>query len=276
MDLNVDSMKNYSEMIYEYAIEYGINIISALIVLFIGFRVIKMFGTTLSNIMERKEVDASLRPFLASLTTNLLKALLLVSVLGMLGIEMTSFIAILGAAGLAVGMALSGTLQNFAGGVLILLFKPYQVGDFIDAQGHAGTVKAIQIFNTILTTPDNKTIIVPNGPLSTGSMTNFSTEPKRRVDWTIGIGYGDSTEKAREIMRSLLDADKRIHKDPEPFIKVSALADSSVNFAVRVWVDAPDYWDVFFKFNEDVYNAFNEQGINIPFPQMDVHVHKTS
>ena len=202
--------------------------------------------------------------------------MLFISVLGMVGIQMTSFIAILGAAGLAVGMALSGTLQNFAGGVMILLFKPFKVGDFIDAQGHMGSVKEIQIFNTILTTPDNKTIIIPNGGLSTSSMTNFSTEPLRRVDWTFGIGYGDSIDQARKVLKELADADSRILKDPEVFIGVSALADSSVNFAVRAWVKAEDYWGVFFDMNENVYNTFNKEGINIPFPQMDVHVHKNS
>jgi small conductance mechanosensitive channel len=192
----------------------------------------------------------------------------------MLGVEMTSFIAILGAAGLAVGLALSGTLQNFAGGVMILLFRPFKVGDFIDAQGFMGSVKEIQIFNTILKTPDNKTIIIPNGGLSTSSMTNFSTEPQRRVDWTFGIGYGDDAEKAKAVLKRLCDEDERILKDPEVFIALSALADSSVNFVVRAWVNAPDYWNVFFDMNEKVYKTFAEEGLNIPFPQMDVHVHK--
>ena len=192
----------------------------------------------------------------------------------MVGVEMTSFIAILAAAGLAVGMALSGTLQNFAGGVMILIFKPFKIGDFIDAQGYLGVVKEIQIFNTIITTPDNKTIIIPNGGLSNSSMTNYSTEEKRRVDWTIGIAYGDDVDKARAVIKRLCDEDSRIIKDPEVFIAVSELADSSVNFAVRVWVKAPDYWGVFFDLNENVYKTFGNEGLNIPFPQMDVHVHK--
>jgi len=219
-------------------------------------------------------MDESLKPFLKGLVGMLLKALLFISVLGMIGIEMTSFIAILGAVGLAVGMALSGTLQNFAGGVMILIFKPFKIGDFIEAQGYMGVVKEIQIFNTIVTTPDNKTIIIPNGGLSTSSMINYSTEEERRVDWTIGIAYGDDVDKARAVIKRLCDEDSRILKDPEVFIAVSELADSSVNFAVRAWVKAPDYWGVFFDLNENVYKTFGKEGLNIPFPQMDVHVHK--
>jgi len=185
---------------------------------------------------------------------------------------MTSFIAILGAVGLAVGMALSGTLQNFAGGVMILIFKPFKVGDYLEAQGYIGTVKQIQIFNTILNTLDNRTVILPNGGLSTGAMVNYSTEPIRRVDLTFGIGYGDSVEKARGIINKLIAEDQRILKDPPSFIGLSELGDSSVNLTVRVWAKGEDYWDVFFDMNENVYNSFNSSGINIPFPQMDVHI----
>ena len=193
----------------------------------------------------------------------------------MIGVEMTSFIAILGAAGLAVGLALSGTLQNFAGGIVILMFKPFKAGDFIDAQGYSGTVSEIQIFNTILKTPDNKTIIIPNGGLSTGAMTNYSSEPLRRVDWTVGIGYGDDVDQARSVLLKMCETDPRILKDPALFIGVSALADSSVNFAVRAWVKAEDYWGVFFDLNENIYKTFNKEGLHIPFPQMDVHVHNS-
>lgn len=257
-------------------LEYGPKLIGAIIVLIFGFWFIKIISGGINKTLDKRKIDESLKPFLKSIINILLKTMLFISVLGMVGIQMTSFIAILGAAGLAVGMALSGTLQNFAGGVMILLFKPFKVGDFIDAQGHMGSVKEIQIFNTILTTPDNKTIIIPNGGLSTSSMTNFSTEPLRRVDWTFGIGYGDSIDQARKVLKELADADSRILKDPEVFIGVSALADSSVNFAVRAWVKAEDYWGVFFDMNENVYNTFNKEGINIPYPQMDVHVHKNS
>jgi small conductance mechanosensitive channel len=205
----------------------------------------------------------------------LLKIMLVISVLGMVGVEMTSFIAILGAAGLAVGLALSGTLQNFAGGVMILIFKPFKVGDLLEAEGYLGTVKEIQIFNTILVTPDNKTIIIPNGGLSNSSMTNYSTQELRRVDWTFGIAYGDDADKAKMVIKRLCDEDSRILKDPEPFIALSALADSSVNFAVRAWVNSGDYWGVFFDMNEKIYKTFAKEGLNIPFPQMDVHMIKS-
>ena len=192
----------------------------------------------------------------------------------MIGIEMTSFIAILGAAGLAVGMALSGTLQNFAGGVIILLFRPFKLGDYIDTQGFAGTVKEIQIFNTILTTPDNKTVILPNGKLAGTSLTNFSTQENRRVDWKFGISYGDDVDTAKQLIRRLTGEDSRILIEPEPFIAVSELAESSVNFTVRAWVNAADYWGVFFEMNEKVYKEFNKEGLHIPFPQVDVHLRK--
>lgn len=256
------------------AVQYTPKLIGAIAVLLIGNMVIKAVVKAIEKVMTSRDTDASLKPFLKSLVSSLLKIMLVITALGMLGIEMTSFIAILGAAGLAVGLALSGTLQNFAGGVMILTFKPFNVGDVIDAQGHVGSVKEIQIFNTILTTPDNKTIIIPNGGLSTSSMTNFSTEKLRRVDWTIGIGYGDSVDKAKKVIKGLADADTRILKDPEVFIAVSELADSSVNFAVRAWVNAADYWGVYFEMNENVYKTFEKEGLNIPYPQMDVHVHK--
>jgi small conductance mechanosensitive channel len=192
----------------------------------------------------------------------------------MLGVQMTSFIAILGAAGLAIGLALSGTLQNFAGGVIILLFKPYKVGDFIEAQGHIGVVKEIQIFTTILLEVDNKTVIIPNGPLSTGSVVNYSAEPTRRVDFNFGIAYGDSVDKARKVLFQLFKEEKLILTDPAPFVGLNELADSSVNLTARVWVKAEDYWTVFFDINEKTYNAFNNEGISIPFPQMDVHMQK--
>lgn len=267
-------MEKYSKQAIDLAIEYGPKLIGAVLVWIIGGIVVKALTNGVDKMMEKRNTDPSLRPFMKSLVNTLLKVMLVISVMSMLGIEMTSFIAILGAAGLAVGMALSGTLQNFAGGAMILIFKPFKVGDVIDAQGYLGSVAEIQIFNTILKTPDNKTIIIPNGGLSTSSMTNYSTEPTRRVDWTIGIGYGDDVDKARTVINNLIEADDRIKKDPAPFIAVSELADSSVNFAVRVWVNSADYWGVFFDMNENVYKTFGKEGLNIPFPQMDVHVHK--
>jgi small conductance mechanosensitive channel len=260
----------------EIALDYGPKLIAALAILIIGSWIIKGVTKSFGKMLDKRETDSSLKPFLKGIVGALLKVLLLISVLGMIGIEMTSFIAILGAAGLAVGLALSGTLQNFAGGVMLLIFKPFKVGDYIEAQGYAGIVNQIQIFNTILKTPDNKTIIIPNGGLSTSSMINFSTEEKRRVDWTFGIAYGDDAEKAKEVIRGLCDADERILKDPEVFIALSELADSSVNFVVRAWVKAADYWGVFFSINELVYKSFESNGLNIPFPQMDVHIPNNS
>lgn len=257
----------------EMVVQYGPRLIGAVIVFIIGGWLIKMLTTGFGSMMEKRKMDESLKPFLKSIVNILLKVLLIVSVLSMIGVEMTSFIAILGAAGLAVGLALSGTMQNFAGGVIILIFKPFKVGDVIDTQDHLGTVSEIQIFSTILKTFDNKTIIIPNGSLANSSMTNYSTEEKRRVDWKFGIAYGDDVDKAKSVIKRLADADSRILKDPELFVAVSELGDSSVNFAVRAWVNQPDYWGVFFDMNENIYKTFKKEGLNIPFPQMDVHLH---
>lgn len=272
----MENMDKYLDLIREFILSYGLKILGAIIALIIGLWIIRILTRTLARLMEKRDVDQSLRGFLKSLFSITLKILLIISVASMVGIAMTSFIAILAAAGLAVGMALSGTLQNFAGGVMILLFKPFKVGDFIDAQGHMGTVREIQIFNTILKTPDNKTIIIPNGGLSNGSMVNFSTEPQRRVDMTFGMGYGEDIDKAKGVIQSLIKADNRILNDPEPFVAVSELADSSVNFVVRVWVNAADYWGVYFDMHKNIYNSFNKEGISIPFPQMDVHLFQQS
>lgn len=274
MENQLQDSAQYVETLINLFVVWGPKLAGAILALIIGLWLANMITGGLSRRMEKSEVDPSLRPFLKSLVSTLLKVLVVVSVLGMVGIQMTSFIAILGAAGLAVGMALSGTLQNFAGGVMILIFKPFKVGDFIEAQGYAGTVNAIQIFNTILKTPDNKTIIIPNGGLSTASMVNYSTEPTRRVDWTFGIAYGDDIDKAKDVLRSLLATNESVLKDPAPFVELGELADSSVNFTVRAWVNAADYWTVHFYMLDMVYRRFAEEGLNIPFPQMDVHVVK--
>lgn len=259
--------------LYALGVNYGLKVLLALITLIVGLWVIKALMKTLGRSMEKRDVDATLRQFLKSLLSMVLKVMLFITVIGMVGVEMTSFIAILAAAGFAIGMALSGTLQNFAGGVMLVIFKPFKVGDFIDAQGYTGTVKAIQIFNTILKTPDNKTIIIPNGGLATGSMTNYSTEPTRRVDFTFGIGYNDDIDKSKSVIARLIEADPRILKDPAPFIAVSALADSSVNLVVRVWANAADYWGIYFDLTENVKKSFDREGISIPFPQRDVHIY---
>jgi small conductance mechanosensitive channel len=253
---------------------YGLKVLGAIVVLLIGLWIIGIISRSLRRLFRKRNMDPSLQGFLRSLISILLKVLLFVSVMGMVGIEATSFIAIIGAAGLAVGLALQGTLQNFAGGIIILLFKPYKVGDFIDGAGHKGTVKEIRIFTTILHTPDNKVIIIPNAQLSNASMTNFSTMEDRRVDFTFSIAYGDDYDKAKEVLLQLIRADKRIQDDPEPFIALSEMADSSVNIVVRVWAKGADYWDVFFDMNEKVYKTFSKEGLNIPFPQLDVHLIK--
>jgi small conductance mechanosensitive channel len=247
----------------------------AIFTLIVGLWVIKMLTRVIGKSMEARNVDESLKGFFKSFFSIALKVLLVVTVIGMLGIEATSFVAILGAAGLAVGLALSGMLQNFAGGVMILILKPFKVGDYITAQGQSGTVSQILIFNTILKTPDNKTIIIPNGGLSTSTMINFSTEETRRVDLLFGVSYEDDIDKAREIILGVLNANNKIQQDPKPFIGVVELADSSVNFAVRAWVSAVDYWDVFFYMQETVKKAFDKAGITIPFPQQEMRVIET-
>ncbi len=272
----LDNIDKHLQQITEMAINYSPKIILALVTLFIGLWIIKGVSALIRRTLAAKDVDASLQSFITSLVSMTFKALLLLSIAGMVGIEVTSFIAIFGAAGLAVGMALSGTLQNFAGGVMIMLFKPYKVGDVIETQGYVGSVNQIQIFNTILKTPDNKTIIIPNAPISSGSMVNYSTEATRRVDLSFGIGYNDDIDQAKEVMMSVIKKDERIFSDPEPFIAVSELADSSVNFAVRLWVNAGDYWGVHFDTLENVKKAFDANNISIPFPQQDVHMHQVA
>ena len=267
-------MENAIDRLIEFGVLYGPRLLGSIVVLLIGIKLISVFSKWFYRALERREVDASLRPFLRSLLAVALKVLLVISVMSMIGVAMTSFIAIIGAIGLAVGLALSGTLQNFAGGVIILIIRPFKVGDFIKAQDYMGTVLEIQIFNTILKTPDNITIILPNGNLSTNPITNFSVQPTRRAEWVFGIAYGDSFDKAKEIILDLIENDSRLLKDPEPFIAISELADSSVDIKVRAWAKSGDFWPVYFEMHEKVYKAFNEKGINIPFPQMDVHLHK--
>lgn len=258
----------------EMGMIWGLKLLTALVVLIIGFWIIKAILNRVSKMMDKKGTDPALKSFFLSMIGVTLKILVIISALSMLGVEMTAFIAILGAAGLAVGLALSGTLQNFAGGVMILLFKPFRTGDFIEAQGYMGVVKEIQLFITILTSPDNKTIIIPNGGLSTDSLVNYSTEPTRRVDWSFGVAYGDDFDKAKTMILDLLKEDKRILADPEPFIVLGEMADSSVNITTRAWVKGADYWGVFFDMNEKFYKNADKNGLSIPFPQMDVHLDK--
>ncbi len=271
--INANSLQFYTQKLMDLAVEYGPQLLLAIVVLIAGLWIIKLVLKGADRAMDRSSFEISLKKFLRSLLGILLKVLLLISVASMIGIATTSFVAIIGAAGLAVGLALQGGLANFAGGVIILIFKPFKVGDFIDAQGHMGTVSEITIFTTILKTPDNKTVIIPNGALSNGSMVNYSTEQQRRVDMVFGIGYGDSIEKAKMVLKKLADADPRVHKEPAPQIVVGALGDNSVNFNFRVWCDSADYWDIYFDTHEKVKLAFDEAGISIPFPQRDVHIY---
>ncbi|HEY9030128.1 MAG TPA: mechanosensitive ion channel domain-containing protein [Kangiella sp.] len=275
MQLPVDTeqLTSFAESSWQVMLDYTPKLISALVVLLVGLILIRMIVNAIRKGFEKKNFDITLQRFLLSMIGILLKAALAITVIGMLGIQMTTFVAMLGAAGLAIGLALSGTLQNFAGGVILLIIRPYKVGDFIELQGHSGTVKEIQIFNTILTTPDNKVIIIPNSPISTGSMINYSTMPTRRVDFTIGIGYDDDIDTARDVILAVIAKDDRIHQEPVPFIAVKELADSSVNFVLRVWVDSANYWGVYFENLEAIKKALDANNISIPYPQRDVHLH---
>jgi small conductance mechanosensitive channel len=268
----MEKLDNIIQLLLNGLITHGPKVLYAILTLIIGLWIIKSLTKFIKKAMQVREIDESLLSFLSSLISILLKTLLIVSVIGMVGIQVTSFIAILGAAGLAVGMALSGMLQNFAGGVIILLLKPFKVGDYITAQGHSGTVNKIQIFNTILKTPDNKTVILPNGGLSTGSLVNFSEEATRRVDLLFGISYDDDIDKARSIIEKVISGNNKVLQDPSPFIGVVELADSSVNFAVRLWVESANYWDVFFFMQETIKKQFDAEGVTIPFPQQDMRV----
>ena len=255
--LQVKNLDQYIALGEKFIVKYGVKLLFAINIIF-----------------EKRNFDTSLKGFLRSFIDIILKALLIITILSTLGVEMTSFIAILGAAGFAIGMALSGTLSNFAGGVIILILKPFRVGDVIEAQGYLGNVKEIQIFNTTLNTFDNKRIIIPNGALATGNLTNYSIEETRRVDWTFGISYGDSFDKAKEIIFDLLSKNEKVLRNPEIFIALQSLGDSAVNIVVRAWCNTPDYWDIYFRLNEEVYKSFSEQGISIPYPQMDIHIKK--
>lgn len=261
------------DWILEKVVEYGTSLLFAILVLVIGFWLVKRINKFVKITFEKKDYDPSLETFLASMIAISLRILVIITALSQLGIEMTSFVALLGAAGLAIGMAFSGTLSNLAGGVMILFFKPYKVGDFIEAQGEKGTVKELRIFNTILITLDNKTVIIPNGPLANGNMINYSTQTKRRVDFTVGIAYGDDYDTAKTTLLQFVKEDPRIIDEEDNFIGLVELADSSVNLTLRVWCKTEDYWAVFFNMNERIYKEFGGKGLNIPFPQMDVHVH---
>lgn len=268
---NSEYIKDLIDKGIDLGVEAGKSILIAIIIYFVGKALISLVNRMLRGVMDRRKVDPAIQSFLGSLVNILLMILLAISVVSALGVNTTSFAALLASAGVAVGMALSGNLQNLAGGIVILLFRPFKVGDYIEAQGTGGTVSEIQIFHTILTTPDNKKIYLPNGALSSGNITNYSKEPLRRVDFTVAVEYGEDIDKVRKALKDILDKDARVLQEPAPVIVLGALADSSVNMTVRVWVKSEDYWSVFFETNETIYNEFNRLGINFPYPQLTIH-----
>lgn len=272
---NVDFESIAMSDIIGYLTTFGKNLLIALIVYFIGRFLIKYATKALKAIAKKRNMEPSLTSFLDSLVSISLNLLLAITIVGVLGIDTSSFLAVFASAGVAIGMALSGTLQNFAGGVLILILKPYKVGDFIEAQGFAGNVKEIQIFSTILTTPDNQTIIIPNGALSTGCLKNSTAAPTRRIDLDVEVAYNTKTEDVRKVLMQQINEDSRIIKEPaamEPYLPMIKMSASSIVFQMRVWVKAEEYWKVRFELTESVYQALGNAGIEIPFQQMDVHI----
>lgn len=309
-ELELFEPQSFSDLVHTVTsglVKLAINIVVAIIVFYLGRFIIRKLTKLVTTIMVKREVELSLTTFIISLVRIVLYFILIVTIIGILGLETSSFLALFASAGVAIGMALSGTLQNFAGGVLILLLKPYRIGDYIEAQGYAGTVKEIQIFSTVIITADNKLIIIPNGPLSTSSINNWSKEGYRRVVWSVGISYGDKVTDARNAILKMFEGDDRIvkgfieddrearegeadllrqnisekflekipKKDGTPTVVVNDLADSAVVLQVRAWVRTDDYWNVFYEYYERFYNELPQNGINFPFPQMDVHLKDT-
>ena len=264
-------LEGFINSLIEQGSHLGWTIIKAIIVFVVGRFIIRMINKLVRRILTKRDFDPSVKTFVGSLVNVTLMILLIISVVGALGVQTTSFAALLASAGVAIGMALSGNLSNFAGGLIILLFKPYKVGDYIESQGVGGTVREIQIFHTILLTADNKNIFIPNGSLSSGVVTNIGNESTRRVEWTFGVEYGSDYEHVKRVIESVLAQDARVLNEPAPFIALSALADSSVNVVVRVWVKSSDYWGVYFDTNKAIYATFNAEGIGFPFPQLTVH-----
>jgi small conductance mechanosensitive channel len=262
------------EMLQTKGIDFGINVVIALAIFYLGKMVISLVVRGIRKVMQRQEVDKTLETFVCNLVRMVLLVIVIIAAIGQLGIQTTSFIAIFGAAGLAVGLALQGSLSNFAAGVLIVLFRPYRVGDFIEAAGISGVVEQVQILTTILKTGDNKQIIVPNGQIMDSIITNYSANDKRRVDMVVGVSYDDDLDKVRSTIEELIAAEERVLEEPACTIAVSALADSSVNFVVRPWVKTADYWGVMFDLTEAIKKRFDKEGISFPFPQQDVHLYK--
>ncbi|MEI3136178.1 MAG: mechanosensitive ion channel domain-containing protein [Phocaeicola sp.] len=255
----------------DWGIEVGKDLLGAIIIYIVGRFIIKQVGRLLARILEKRKLEISVQTFLRSLVSILLNLILAFAIVSRLGVETTSFAALLASAGVAIGMALSGNLSNFAGGLIILVFKPFKVGDYIEGQNANGTVREIQIFHTILTTVDNKVIYVPNGALSSNAITNYSKQETRRAEWVFGVEYGEDFEKVKAVLQRIIDADPRILKDPAPMIALGTLSASSVDIKVRAWAKTADYWDVYFDMNKIVYDTFNKEGIGFPFPQLTVH-----
>ena len=261
------------EVMQTRGVDLGINVVIAIAIFYVGKMVISLVVRGLHKVMQRQEVDKTLETFVCNLVRMVLLVVVVIAAIGQVGIETTSFIAIFGAAGLAVGLALQGSLSNFAAGVLIVLFRPYRVGDFIEAAGINGSVEQVQILTTVLKTGDNKQVIVPNGQIMDSIITNYSANDTRRVDMVVGVSYDDDLDKVRDTIKELIAAEDRILDEPACTIAVSALADSSVNFVVRPWVKTPDYWGVMFDLTEAIKKRFDKDGITFPFPQQDVHLH---
>ena len=274
MEINIEKIEHYAQMLGEMGLTYGIQLLLAVVVYLVGNFIIKRIVKLVEIALSKKKVEVTLHRFLLSILTTLLKAIQIIVFASMIGIETASLIAVLGAAGLAIGLALQGSLANFAGGALILLFRPFKNGDAIKAQGYVGVVEEIQIFNTILKTFDNQRIIIPNGLLSNGCVTNINVNGTRRVDMVFGIGYDDDITQAKTLLRSLIEADSRVLKDQAIDIWVGEHGDSSVNLFVRPWTTAEDYWGVYFDMMENVKVEFDKAGISIPYPQQDVHMHQ--
>lgn len=276
------AMSTISSLTIEEIVKYltsagltiGATIIKVALIWVIGRWLSKRLVSIVKRLMAKRDTDASIQTFLVSLIDIVALIVLIIIIISVVGIDTSSFIALFASAGVAIGMALSGTLQNFAGGVMVLLFRPYKVGDYIEAQGQAGTVKEIQIFNTLLQTPDNRIIIVPNGPISTGIINNYSREATRRVDFSFSISYGDDFELAKKVLMEIIEKDARILKTPEPFIEVGAMAASSISITVRVWCNAADYWGIFFDMNKAVYATFPAKGLNFPYNTVTVNMKK--
>ncbi|GAW97054.1 MULTISPECIES: mechanosensitive ion channel family protein [Colwellia] len=275
MEINIEKIEHYVQMLGDMGLQFGVQFLLAIVVYLVGNFIIKRLLNLVELGLSKNEVEITLHRFLLSILNTLLKAIQIIIFASMIGIQTASLIAVLGAAGLAIGLALQGSLANFAGGVLILLFRPFKNGDTIKAQGYVGTVEEIQIFNTILKTFDNQRIIIPNGLLSNGCVTNVNINGTRRVDMVFGIGYNDDIGKAKALLRSLLEADERVLKDPAIDIWVGEHGESSVNLFVRPWTKVEDYWGVYYDMMEKVKLEFDKAGISIPFPQRDVHIHQT-